>query len=534
VPPATTLFPGFTLLPAASPSRVRPAWHLVLALCVGQVLLWGLAFGLTYNAPEIDSAEQFIWSFSMENGYWKHPPMPSWIMHLLLQVFGPSIALPFVATQVCIVVALALTWRLGCEFMSPQRSLIAMALTSLVTYHNLGGDNFNHSLVGLPFQAATVLFFYWATRRGRLRLWALTGLFAGLGMLVKYVALLPLAGLVLYLLLDRRLHHRRTWQGLAVATVVFVLVLLPHAIWLEQTNFLPFQYAHSVAQPMSGWLAGLHSLFEFGLMQFFRTLPLLACLVYGFWPRKAVSQAAVTSPQAELLPVLPAQERLFLWVAALSPLALTTIYGIVSRTELQSRWGTNAFLCSGLLVMALVRRVDTPQMLRRVLVFVAVTHVVLSVGMTVSKTALADHLHRKTRANFPGAVLAHNAMQVWKAHTDAPLRLVVSDIWLGGNIVANSPQRVAVLIDGHMFKSPWVDANAVRDCGALVLDNQTMGATGAADNSPALNMLMAQATDTGMWNLPWAISQQEATDSASDVIRWGIIKPAAAGVCKIH
>lgn len=530
MPPISTLSSASTLPPAAPLGRVRPAWHWVLALCVGQVLLWGFAFGLTYNAPEIDSAEQFIWSFSMESGYWKHPPMPSWIMHMLLQVFGPSIALPFVATQVCIVVALALTWRLGCEFMSPQRSLIAMAITSLVTYHNLGGDNFNHSLVELPFQAATVLFFYWATRRGHLRLWALTGLFAGLGMLVKYVALLPIAGLVLYLLLDRRLHHRRTWQGLALATVVFVLVLVPHAIWLERTNFLPFQYAHSVAQPMSGWLEGLRSLFEFGLMQFFRTLPLLACLGYVFWPRKAADPAA----SASLLPVLPAQERLFLWVAALSPLVLTTLYGIASRTELQSRWGTNAFLCSGLLVMALVRRVDTPQMLRRVLVFVVATHVVLSVGMTVSKTALADHLHRKTRANFPGAVLAHNAMQVWKAHTDAPLRLVVSDIWLGGNIVANSPQRVAVLIDGYLLRSPWVDADAVRDCGALVLDNQTNGATGASNNSPALNALMDKATSTGVWNLPWAVSQQEATDSASGVIRWGIIKPAAPGACKIH
>ncbi|WP_367846974.1 glycosyltransferase family 39 protein [Rhodoferax sp. WC2427] len=530
MPPATTLSPEFAPPLVAPVDRVRPAWQGVLALCVGQVLLWGLAFGLTYNAPEIDSAEQFIWSFSMESGYWKHPPMPSWIMHLLLQVFGPSIALPFVATQVCIVLALALTWRLGCHFMSPQRSLVAMALTSLVTYHNLGGDNFNHSLVVLPFQAATTLFFYQATRRGDLRLWALTGLFAGLGMLVKYVALLPIAGLVLYLLLDRRLHHRRTWQGLAMATLVFVLVLTPHAIWLKQTNFLPFQYAHSVAQPMAGWLAGVRSLLDFGLTQLYRTLPLLACLGYVFWPRKAAHLAA----DAALLPVLPAQERLFLWVTALSPLVLTVVYAIASRTELQSRWGTNAFLCSGLLVMALVRRADSPLMLRRVLVFVVATHVLLSVGMTVSKTVLADHLHRKTRANFPGAVLARNAMQVWKAHTDAPLRLVVSDIWLGGNIVAHSPQRVAVLIDGYLLRSPWVDADAVRDCGALVLDNQTTGATGASDNSPALNDLMARATDTGVWNLPWAVSQQEATDQASDVIRWGVIPPAAPGACKIH
>ena len=91
-----------------------------------------------------------------------------------------------------------------------------------------------------------------------------------------------------------------------------------------------------------------------------------------------------------------------------------------------------------------------------------------------------------------------------------------------------------MLIDGYLLRSPWVDADAVRDCGALVLDNQTNGATGASNNSPALNALMDKATSTGVWNLPWAVSQQEATDSASGVIRWGIIKPAAPGACKIH
>jgi 4-amino-4-deoxy-L-arabinose transferase-like glycosyltransferase len=101
-------------------------WMWVVFLCAAQVLLWSLAFGATYKAPEIDSAEQFVWSFSLENGYWKHPPLTSWIMHGLILAFGTSVALPFVATQTSIVIAMGLTWRLGCEFMSAQRSLVAM------------------------------------------------------------------------------------------------------------------------------------------------------------------------------------------------------------------------------------------------------------------------------------------------------------------------------------------------------------------------------------------------------------------------
>ena len=214
-----------------------PPWVVVLLLCTGQVLIWSIATGLLYSAPELDSAEQFVWSFSIEQGYWKHPPLPSWIMHALLVWLDPSMELPFVATQVSIALALALTWRLGCEFMSTRRSLIAMALTSLVAYHNMGGDSFNHTTVMLPFQAATVLLFYLATRRGGMHLWALTGLFAGLAMLAKYAALIPIAGLLIYVLVDRPLHKRRVAIGLTVAAVVFALVLLPHALWLKRADY---------------------------------------------------------------------------------------------------------------------------------------------------------------------------------------------------------------------------------------------------------------------------------------------------------
>ncbi len=415
------------------PDRKVLGW--LAALCVGQLLLWSFAFGLTYKAPEIDSAEQFVWAFSLESGYWKQPPMPSWILHELIQLVGPSAVLPFVATQASIVIALALTWRLGCEFMSPQRSLIAMALTSLVTYHNIGGDCFNHNTALLPFQAATVLLFYRATRQGRWLQWALAGLFAGLSMLVKYVALLPLAGLLLYFVLDRELHHRRQLLGLTLAAVVAAGVLVPHLLWLQSTHFLPSRYAHSVAQALPGLAASARSAGDFLLIQGLRLLPFVAGLwfVLGRRGRELNWSTPLAAPSP--------RDRCFLWITALAPLVLTLGIGLVTETELQSRWGANAFLLSGWLVMAFCRRSDSPLMLSRALRFTVCAHVVLCLSMTMAKTVGAEQLHVRTRANFPGALLARHAQLTGAEYTEAPLRLVVSDIWLGGNIIANGNQQ---------------------------------------------------------------------------------------------
>lgn len=494
---------------------------------MGQVLLWGVSAGLSYSAPELDSAEQFVWAFSMESGYWKHPPLPSWIMHALIDVFGPSVTLPFVATQVCIVTALALTWRLGCEFVSPTRALIAVALTSLVTYHNIGGDSFNHNTVLLPFQAATVLLFYLATRRNTWRLWVLAGLFAGFSMLVKYVALMPLAGLLVYFAFDRDLHRRRTLLGLLLAVCVFGLVLVPHLLWLQRTDFMPFRYAREVTRDLPGAWATLRSLADFLFTQFLRLLPFLA----GFWFVARRGRAAMQSPAIQLAPVMARNDRLFLWIAGLAPLTITVLIGLLSASALQARWGTNAFLLTGLLGMTLLRRADTSAMLRRTLQVVVAVHVLLCAGQTLSKSVVADYFEKRTRANFPGAVLARNALATWQANTRVPLRLVVSDIWLGGNLIANSTPRLAVLIDGYHLRSPWVKLDAVERCGALVLDDTTDDAAGHAIPSPALEALMDRADVRGTWNLPWSDAKRSATAGDRGVIRWGVIKPTSSKPC---
>ncbi len=514
-------------MPPYPPWRDRRTLALVALLCIGQVLLWGLAAGLMYKAPEIDSAEQFVWAYSLQFGYWKHPPLPSWLMHGLLQLFGPSVALPFIATQACIVAALALTWRLGCELMSARRALIAMALTSLVTYHNIGGDSFNHNTVLLPFQAALMLAFYLAARRGAWRWWALTGVVAGLAMLVKYVALLPIAALLLYALLDRRLHTRRTGLGLLLAASVALGVMAPHLQWLVATDFLPFRYAREVSQSLPGVGATVQSLGGFAAIQLLRLLPFFAGLGVTLWRHPADALAMTQSPPPIAEP-MPAPDRVFVTVVGLAPLIITMAIGLFSETALQARWGTNAFLLTGLCAMTWLARPDSAAMLRRCLQFVIAAQVVLCLGQTLAKTVVAEYLGRGTRANFPGALLAQQSQQAWQAHTDAPLRLLVTDIWLAGNIIAHRAQTMAVLIDGDPAKSPWVGAADVDGCGALVLDGTKVD--GASPNA-AIEALLSRAPVRGAWILPW--SAGKGAGAAPVVVRWAIVKPRAGVRCRL-
>ena len=482
---------------------------------------WSLLLAMSHRAPELDSAEQFAWSFSMEGGYWKHPPLPTWLMHGLIRLFGPSVALPAVATQLGVALGLWFTWRLGRSLMSPGRALMGTGLTALVSYHGSGADAFNHTTVLLPLLGAMVAAGHRALVRQQLAAWAATGLLAGAAMLVKYIALLPIVALVAACALDRRLYVRRSLLGAALAVVLALLVLSPHALWLQRVDFLPLRYARAVTDSAHG-AAALRSAADFVLMQLLRLLPMLAVLAWLVRDTPRLSAmppvAGATASDADLR---------FLAINALGPILMTLIWGLASGTALPSRWGGSDFLLSGLLAVALVRLPDSPAHWRRALAAVLVVELFVGLASTLPRAVWADRLGIASRVNFPGDELSLLSHEAWHQHVpDRPLRLVVSDVWLGGNLVARSEGPLAVLIDGEVYRSPWIDPKAVERCGALVLDEVSDDRTSHGERPPALNEWLARAAIGGEWTLHWANPPLRAgRPEARSRVRWAILPP---------
>lgn len=489
----------------------------VLALGVAYVAWWAGGLSLTHLAPPLDSAEQLVWSWSLQGGYWKHPPLPSWILHALVAVFGPSLALPFFASFACAAVALMSLWRLGCEFMSPQRSLLAMALTALVGYHSFGADAYNHSSVLLPFQAAATLFFYLAVRRGDWHLWGLAGLFGGLAMLVKYLAVFSCAPLLLYFVLDRSVQRRRNILGLLLAIGVAALVGLPHLLWLRDNAFLPFDYVRSVTQPLPDFASSLDNLAEFLLAQVLRCSPLLLVLGWLVWRGRRAAPTGANGPAPS--------ERLFLWMAGAGPLVLLVLYSLVTRTPLLARWGSTTFLLAGWLALDAVRRWPLPAgpaVWRPVLA----AQVALWTSAVVVAPRVSEALDLRGRTNFPGAELAARAQTTWQARTGTPLRVVVSDVWLAGNMIAHG-HPLAVLIDGEPQRAPWVTQQNIERCGALVLQDRTVPSENVP---PAMAQWIGRAAERGTWSIAWHPGRPDPTPLR---IEWAVLPPASGAGCPL-
>ena len=92
-------------------------------------------------------------------------------------------------------------------------------------------------------------------------------------------------------------------------------------------------------------------------------------------------------------------------------------------------------------------------------------------------TAILENVVQPYRGNpdgihFPGAAVADRIEAKWREETGGvPLRSVVGDLWLGGNVATYAADRPSVFLDADPGLSPSVDAAELRRRGAVVIWN---------------------------------------------------------------
>src|SRR5699024_9517244 len=103
---------------------------LVILYLLAHIFIWTFFNSLTHISPIKDNMEELVWASSLELGYYKHPPVPSWLMYFFTLIFGRSVWLTFFAGELCVAFALWFVWKLGCLITSQKNAFIAILLVS--------------------------------------------------------------------------------------------------------------------------------------------------------------------------------------------------------------------------------------------------------------------------------------------------------------------------------------------------------------------------------------------------------------------
>lgn len=430
------------------------------------VVLWSVWAGYFNTAQFGDNVEQFNWAQSLELGYHKHPPLPSWVLRAVVESFGPSVYWAYALATICLLGTAAFTWLIGRQLVGDRLAAAAVVLWGLNLSFSQRAQLYNHNTVLVLCIAATTWFAMRATSasRGRLLWWVGTGLAAGASLLSKYQALVPLAGLLLILVWTGRLRRPSQWVGLLLALAMIALVCTPHALWVAQHDFSTLRYA-SEAIEASDLKQRLGFIGSFLANQVRLAFPALLAIAVCY----AIARIRDTPEAAASDAMVEADFGAWMFGLLGSGVLVLIVMALAAGVSLRNHWGVQTLQFASLwLVRSWERR--TPIDLRR-LVWVAFAVHLVSLGWYAAEhrdpTAVLGN--RRIDTMYPARRLAHAAVEHWTQVTSCPLRFVAGTVFDAGLVSLYSGGSLEVFDTASA--TPWVDPEDIQRKGALyVLD----------------------------------------------------------------
>lgn len=439
----------------------------LLVLLLVYVVLWPLVATLSHHSPPLDMVEGFVWSLHPQAGYYKHPPLPAWVISASIFLAGKHMLALMVLGPLCIVAALVSLWWLTRQFLDERQAVVALFLTATQFYFNVLIPEFNHNVIQIPLWALSITLFWMATRRGQMIWFFLLGLSLGVCALAKYSAALLYLFMMIWPLLDSDSRRHLSVGKVGLCVVTTVMVTAPHLIWLLNHDFQPLHYAQgrmSEHLSLSGRFIEVVSFLAAQLGILSVMLLLTAWLMY----RHRATQAPVISTSRQGLSSF-ASPAVVLCAASLVPLLLSLAVPLIGGRPLRDMWAMMMFTPIG--VALVCWRPVMFEMLgqRRWLVAWVMFQGLLMAayaGNVYYKTQLRPSL---SRPNFPGPELARLIENDWQQKTGVPLRYVVGSTWAAGNVAFFGRSTPDVLINGDYGISPWVSPERLQACGYVLL-----------------------------------------------------------------
>lgn len=424
------------------------------------VLLWTLAPTLVRFTLPMDALEGTIWGHQLEWGYDKNPFLNGWLTQLAVFGGGTSGWMIYLFSQCSVALCFWATWKLAEKFLPPLHALLAVLLLEGMQYYNLHAIDFNDNTLEVGLWALTILYFYQALTEKRLSDWLLTGMLAGLGMMAKYytaMLLIPM-GIVCLLQPEGRQPLKTVpfWLGVCV----FLIVIMPHTVWLFFHDFVTLRYAVNRVQSPPSWLNHLTFPLQFLWQQFEVALPSLLLFTMLWIGRK---------PECTRQLTLSSFDRRFLIWMSVGPLALTLLLSGLWGLKLRAGWGQPLLSLLGIGLFAGC----APRITRAGLsAFIALLITLSTVMISVYCMALI-RADQPSSANFPGRILAHTLTRTWHERYHQPLQYIIGPRWLAGNVAFYSSDRPAVYMEADARKNPWINEQALKQAGAIVVWDPT-------------------------------------------------------------
>jgi len=442
------------------------------------------------------------------------PPFAYWLAEIAFRLAGRFGV--YLLAQICVVVTYWCVFKLGSAIVGPVHAALTILLMVGIYVFTVPTPDFGPPILAMALWAVALLHYWRAVVEKRQRSWYVFGAAAAFILLSSDAALLLLGQLALFTALSTR--GRAALGGFEpwIVTVVLIVVLFVHLLWLEGTAdflapvFTRLRGANMGEGNTAAWLRLLGA-----LAIAHAGLAILVMLASG-WPRSY-------SPPAPALKRAPvdASAVSFMKFLALPPLLLATTVAVLLGLRLPIGGAAPLVVLSALAVI--VAAGDSIELYhQRVLGYawagLLIMPAVLVPAMIVLLpwTAATD-----LKVTQPATAMARFFAENFERRTGRPLAIVSGDARTAALVALAAPSRPSVYFASDPGRSPWITAADIQEKGAVVV-------WPAANTDPKPPPEIAAHFPDLAPEVPQTFARSMQGRAPPLRIGWGMIRPMSA------
>ncbi|WP_316858325.1 glycosyltransferase family 39 protein [uncultured Cohaesibacter sp.] len=438
--------------------------------CAFHLVLWSLVPALVYGNLPLDVIELATWGHAWQLGYFKHPPLPSWILEAATLLFGSADWPAYLISQTCILLSFAAVWRLGRQLLGSVPALVAVFLTSLIYFYNYPTPEFNHNVLQIPVWGWMAVFAWQALKKDRIADWLLLGGLVGISVYIKYSMAIFVFVLLAFLIIEPTARPRLRSRGLWLSAFLAFLIGMPHLYWLFANDFITLTYATGRSSALEGIASRFVAPLVFLATQIAHHGGMLLVVALGCvtWP--------ISMQKQNLHPVSfqltdKVKRRYLLWIA-LAPVLMTALLSVVAGMEMRPMWAAPMFSFSALALLAVMKTALYKARFRVMVLGWALLYFGVLAAVAGSGLFGSYFIRKPLRMDWPGRAMAMRFEKLWEDKTGVPFRFVGGDAWIAGNVSYYSKERPFLVHLEDFTKSPWAKESDFACAGGLIVWDQ--------------------------------------------------------------
>jgi 4-amino-4-deoxy-L-arabinose transferase-like glycosyltransferase len=395
---------------------------------LSHLIIWTLVPTLTNHNLPLDTIEALAWGSNLEWGFNKHPPVSAFFPELFYQIFGSQDWAYYLLSQIFVCIAFIYVFKLANEiFNNLLLSLISVLLLESIYFYNFTTPEFNVNVCQLPFWSIVVFYSWRIFNKNEIdvRDCILIGFFASVGFLSKYLFIYLLISILLFFLYFIFFKKLKRFDfKYFIAIEVFIILLVPHLIWLNENNFITLTYGlKRTGLETSNFLDHLKFPSIFILKQLAILLPFFG-LVY------------LLINKFKLKLNLKDKKMLFLVFINLLPILLMLLTSMITGSRIRTMWMTPFYLFFGVFAVYLFKNQINLKKLNFFLygfIFLVLLSPILYSYISVKQT--------NKRTDYFGKEIADLVERRWNKNFSNEIMYVVGDEWFAGNLSYHLPSR---------------------------------------------------------------------------------------------